>query len=267
MKNAYALYLQSWKEHKKIGVTFLIGGIILLLLFLVVAGFGQLLTAKAYALSGGKSPEQLKVDLLNNSIEKNQAFIDSIKSLIYIFVGGVILVALVLLFLYSAIPFFIWNYLLTQSYSLRRYWRWNAFNLVMAIILLIYIVFSILLVFITNVLFPSGTGLPRLIFSSVLSWIYLLLFFIFYTAAAYTFAQKYKVWESIGNAFSLLKEKRSAVGKMSILVMGTILLLYLVLFLTSKILVPQTIALVTINLALLLLFLSWFRIYLLKVIS
>src|SRR3989344_5614279 len=129
MKNAYTLYLQSWKEHKKIGVTYLIGGIILLLLFLVVAGFGQLLTAKASALSGGKSPEQLKVDLLNNSIEKNQAFIDSIKSLIYIFVGGVILVALVLLFLYSAIPFFIWNYLLTQSYSLRRYWRWNAFNI------------------------------------------------------------------------------------------------------------------------------------------
>jgi hypothetical protein len=91
------------------------------------------------------------------------------------------------------------------------------------------------------------------------------LFWVF--LVGHSFAQKYRVWESLGNAFHLVKLHWSNLWKAYLFSLGTLLLITIILYLLNWLLRYYSTVYTVVNLAVLLLFLSWMRLYVMEMVN
>ncbi len=255
MKTLLKTYPHSFQELQ-IFKGFAIDALFLGIAYLVLQLFQTTVTSKMQGLFGRyTSPEQFQQALLSASAEEAQNLLAGMQFLIVIFVGGMVLIAAFLLFSFSASRAVIWYDLFHIKLAWKNYWRWNALNLVLSLFLIIY---SALAWVIGLILQSWLSKIPSETISSflggIISLLAFLLFALFSFSVYFSFTQKYRVWESIGQAFHLLKHQRKSLSLFLILTLATGAVL-------SLILMALKINLLWLDLGLSLLFLAWMRVY------
>ena len=261
-------YLHSFKLNRNFWYTFILEAAAIAAIVLIILAFGNILTAKAYAISGGKSPDDLKLMLLSGSEETAKDFLTKIKTFTVIFVGGGILLILILLMLFSLAQKSIWDKLTSQKFSWLNFWRWNMMTLLLILFFIIYILIYALFRLTVNLLIPL-TGTAYTLTWQVINLFFLLVFLLFTLIMLYSLAEKHKVWEAVGNTFHLIKTHWNKLWKAFLLSWVTIILLSVFLWLISKALSLASIffsatAWTVITVAFFLAFVSWMRIYTVK---
>jgi len=268
MNKHFRNYLNSFKFKKEYWYSLLIDTGFLGIIGLVMFFFGSLIQRKAYLISQGRTAEQLQQMILSMQSEQMQAYLSSLKSFVLVFALGMIIILVGGLFLYSLSRSLIWNRLLEKKFSKKRYWKWNLLNLVLIIPIIVYLlVFGLVRVILGYVVSLFGSQIVLNIFYSLVSLIFLFALVIFVFLVYYSFAGKYKVWESIGEAFRLIKMKWKRIWPVFLLVLGTAIVVSLILWPIGRLLVYQQAVLVGINLAVSLLFIAWMRIYVFKMVK
>ncbi len=264
-------YLHSFKLNRNFWYTFALEAAALTAIVLIILAFGNILTAKAYAISGGKSPDELKLMLLSGTEETAKDFLTKIKTFTVLFVGGGIALIAVILMLFSLAQKSIWGKLTSQKFSWLNFWRWNMMTLLLILFFIIYILVYALLRLTLNLLIPL-TGTAYTLTWQIINLFFLLVFLLFTFIILYSLAEKHKVWEAVGNTFHSIKSHWSKLWKLFLLSWATIVLLSLILWLLSKALSSASIffsatAWTVITVAFFLAFVSWMRIYTLNSIK
>ena len=262
MNKHLAYYLHSFKLGKQFWYTFLIDALTLIFLTFLFLGFGKVLEVQAYNLSGGKTTEELKVALLSGTVDSNQVFLHHLQFFLVLLTGGSILVLLVALLFFSYSRAVVWNGILLQKFSWKRYWRWNGLVVVVAVLLLLYL---LLFVAVRSILNLAGAALSPTAFgiiSTIFNIIFIFAFLIFAFFVDYSFVQKYKVWESMGEGFHLIKVHWSKIWRLFVLAVLTGMVISILSSLALRALgyQPQWVS-AMVSLTVLVLLISWARLY------
>jgi len=215
------------------------------------------------------------------SPEKAAVFLSQVKSFLAVIIIGIILLAVLTVLSYSLSQAWIWNFLHHQKLAKPTYWKWNTLNLALIFPLLIFglgflvikLLFSWLITFLLtiNLKFYYGhTNLVEIIktvLNGVVSFFMILLIMVFLFLAYHCFVQRYKVWSSIGAAFELYKSKWKRIWKIMLWALLTGIILNLAMYPLKTSLQFHPLLLLLLQLAVGLLFISWFRLYLLDTIA
>lgn len=260
MKLHLKTYLNTFRE-KKILTTFLIDALLTGILYFLFVAFGSLIQKKALLLTNGQAPEKIQEMLLTNP-EQAQSFLAGLQSFLFLFIGGLILLLAITILLYSLAQFLIWNHLLNKKTT---YWRWNMLNLALIIPSLVYLLLFLVIKILLNAVLPLLKS-PTLInfLNNIIIFFFLFVFVLFLFLTYYSFAHKYKVWESIGEGFHLIKTNSRKLGIMLLLVLLTAVIIGFLNYPLSKLFPDEPGVIVFIDVLLSLLFLAWTRVYLVK---
>jgi len=281
LRNAFHTYLHSFTEKKLILKTFLAEGAVLFLLWSTLNWLKNEVASRTEQILQGRTPEELKQLLLSSSPEKMLPFLQQTKSfLIFLFVGYGLFFLLGFLF-FALSRAYIWNSLHQSRLSTKNYWRWNALMLIFPILLIFYAIISMLvklfflwiikaLLQMNAVFYFSHQDTVAGILSQVntlLNFIFVLIFLIFAFTVGWQFVKKYKVFESLGDGFSLLGKHRKVLSlHLFFAVITTLVISLLLLFVTRTFfLSPQSMLLI--NAGISLLFLCWFRVYVVRTLQ
>ncbi|GAF84563.1 unnamed protein product [marine sediment metagenome] len=219
-------------------------------------------------MSQGKTTEQLQQMLLSMDPGQAEAFLSNIKGFVITFVLGLIVILVGGLLLYSLSRKLIWDYLLEKKFNKKTYWRWNLLNLALIIPLLIYFfAFGLVRLILGYLVSLFKSQVVSAVFYDLVNLFFLFILVIFVFLVYYFFTEKYKVWESIGSAFNLIKTKWKDIQPMFLLIVGTAVVLSVVLWPIGKLFAYQQGVLIGINIVVSLLFIAWMRIYVLRSIK
>lgn len=265
-------YFNSFKQRKII-IPFFIDTIFWFIISLLLLGLKILLQKRTAALSLF-SPEQLQQQLqqlLLTSPDQAQALAASLKYLVLtIIVGGIFFLILFLL-LYSLSRALMWNRILGQKSHTKNYWKWNTLSVVLLLPALFYLFIASIAKVVLSYLFTSISNPNLMQFANnLVLFIFLLIFLPFIFLVHYSFALKYQVWESIGNAFYLLKLHWPKLWKAFLFILGTVVILNLTLLLIQIIFFStllNRVAFMVIAILFFLLFLSWTRLYIVNILQ
>lgn len=253
-------YLNSFRLKKEIFYPFLLDLLAIILIVLLLVGYGTLLQSRSDAITGGKSVDEVKAMLLSGSEQYNQQFLAKIQVIGLIFFGGGLLFILASLFLYSLSSRLGWNFLLKKQ---TNYWRWNGLTLLLSFLslltALIYAGFNLLV----GIIFSSDNT-PFLLFVRLVGMLIVLAFGSYCFLASYSFNHKYKVWEAVGEGFSLVKKEWIKLWKVYLFSVFTFILLNLLIYLIALAIGIGETAYSVLGASVSLLFFSWMRYYYLK---
>lgn len=263
-------YFNSFKFEKEYRFTLLFDGVFLLIMVVGLYLFNLFITQKAYSISNGKSTDDIKQMLLSMDPVQAQAFLATLKSFIFVFTISSIILIVGGLFLYSFTRQKVWNYL-TKHKS--KYWKWNVLNLVLILPLLIYLIIFGLVRLVSTSLFQSLKNQWLASFlNALVSLFFLMMFVIFIFLVYYEFSKKNEVWNSIGQAFEILKKRWYRIWPLFLLGLITSIFLSILFWPISKIFATYSVStaywlyglsggLITF------LFMVWLRIYLFRTIK
>lgn len=168
----------------------------------------------------------------------------NLRAFVLTFIIGAIVVFLVGLFSYSLSRTLIWNYLLKKKFSVKKYLKMNVLNIILMIALLIIFVLYSLLLLINRTIF----GIIFLFFALAV------IYFMFALYTEYTLTGR--IFYSIGNAFKMMDKRVYLLSMPVFIIIGLI---------TVGIgLVINEIASIIISIILIVLFMSWMRIFVLR---
>lgn len=263
--NKAALILNSRPFYVSLGLD----ALLFVAIFLVGSGYNLYLINKAAFLGGINSPEQLTQLISNAPVEQAQAIAADLKSLFMTVMVGLITLITFIIGFYSWNRAYLWNYLLGKKLSRKRFWKWNIFHFIIFLPLaLVFLVATIILAFL-----ESATGtLPYPVVIATLVIIYKLLILVsmlFFTFLFYhNFANSYKAWLSIGDAFGIVSKHRKRLYRafpimiLGVLIISTISALIGKLFFQEASWIPMFI-----YFALFIIYLSWMRVYVVEVLK
>ncbi len=253
-------YLHSFKEWKKIIVSFLIDSGTALLIFLVLSIFGRLIKSKVDSIMQGKSVEEVQQLFLSGSLENADLLTDRILSFAYTFVGGLIIISILCILLYSLSRAYVWNYLSHQKFNFRRHWRWNFMTLVMLIFFILYsALYFLVVLFILPLFLAAANATAASVITQLASFFLLLLFFFYGFNVSSHFVRSNQVWKSCGDAFHSFRS--SSFFIFILFSLGTAVLVGIVSFYLRQATLRWYGTESVISIALLLLYVSWFRVY------
>ena len=262
-------FFDSFKFNRNHWFSFAVDVVAVLVITFLFLGLGNILAAKAYAISNGKTADQLKIDLLTATLEESKDFLANVKGFAFYFFAGTIFAVLASLFIFSFSRMVIWSRVLQQKISKKRYWRWNLVVLTTGLLLIPYLLVYFLLRLILDALICLiSNGIILVVYVQAIKALFILAFILFAFLVSYSFVQNYKVWLSVGNAFHLLKEKWKDLWKAFLFAVVTSVVISFFLMYAQKFLFLQPIWLgVSVNLGVFLLFLTWMRLYVLRTIQ
>ncbi|PIZ50790.1 hypothetical protein COY27_05735 [Candidatus Woesearchaeota archaeon CG_4_10_14_0_2_um_filter_33_13] len=274
-------YLDSFKVKKQFWQIFLIDFIFFSVIGIVYYTFSNYLQNRSFQVLGGKTSAELQNLLTTSTPEKLLPFLTELKSFLF-FSLVMILIIVILSFLYfSYTRALIWNHLENKKLNKKTYWRWNLLNLSLIFPLLSYIIVATIITFITSWLFSKVITISptfyvtyqsimegvTILLNGIVSFFLVLFFLIILFFTYKSFTQKYRIWESIGHSFQMIKQNWSKLWKFLLQAIGTALLLTLIMWPLRTLYASNFFFSVTINMIISLLYLAWFRIYLLKTIE
>src|SRR3989344_520458 len=200
MKHYWNTFLSSFKLDKRFGYVILADVLFWLLMTALFLSFASLLESQGQALKGGvTSTEQLQQMLLS-SPEKAGQFLGELKWFMGILVGGMIILALAFLFLYSLKQKFIWSQILHKEPGRQKYWRWNLLHLAVPFLMAVFVLLGLIVWMLFSLTKNQVIGRAGVL-------IVVTLYYLFYSLWAKNFTHHYKVFESLGHTFSEWKEK------------------------------------------------------------
>lgn len=264
MKQYFQHYYHSFNLDSRFWKMVVIDGIALLALFLLFSGFGSQLETQSKAISGGRSIEELKVEILT-SVETAEQFSSQLRNFLWLFLLGGLLVCVLALMIYSYSRQLVWKELLQQG-TYKVEWKWNGLILILLILAILYLLIYGAVRFMAISLVTFQIETTAVIFSQSLNAWFFLLFLIFAVVVKYSFAREGKVWLAIGNAFHLLKINYREFGFKFLMIVITGIIISFIFYALHKSLYLRfsdgvfSIA----QLAVFVIFLGWMRRYLVK---
>ncbi|GEM_PF-5367709 len=260
--NPFQTYLKSFHDPIRIGKVFVIDTVAIGALFLIWYVFLQILTKLAYNMSGGKTIEDIKAQILLGSPEMQQALLTSIKTFVLVsIIGTIVLIGLTLL-LFSYSRLFLWKELVHAKHKLGK---WVALLLLLLVFLVVYVVIVILLKYIVSLALGNISNTLFLIVNTLFNFSFMLVGILFVNLAFYTFTHTAKILESVANTFHLIRTKWSILWKAFLLMLVTgIIISLLTSFITYLLYLQPTWINSVVTILLFLLYLAWMRIYLVK---
>lgn len=250
------------------------------LIFVVFSWFTAYIQQKSVEVMQGKTLEELQQALSSSNPEQVLPLLSDIRSFLIGAVIGVVLLAVLSVFLFSLSRAVVWYHVNHKKVTRKTYWRWNLLNVSLFLPLLLFgLVFFIVkiaasmavnLIFaLAPIFFSIHSKFAenfRLIFSGAVSF-YLTVSFIVIVFMIYnSFAHNYKVWESLGKGFSAYRKNWRKLAVMVFFATVIALAVSLAGIVVKRSIFSPT-TLIIFNLALGAVFLAWLRIYLLKTIS
>ncbi len=254
MKHYWNTFLSSFKLDKRFGYVILADVLFWLLMVALFLSFASLLESQWRALSGDvTSPEQLQQMLLS-SPEKAGQFLGELKWFMGILVGGLLILVLAFLFLYSLKQSFIWSQILHKEFTHQKYGKWNLLHLAVPFLMAVFVLLGLavkILFSLTKNQIIEGVGVLMVV----------ALYYLFYSLWAKNFAHHYKVFESLGHTFSQWKEKGKSLWAAWFFASLVIFVLFLLIYLLNWQFIVSKNTNLVINLAVWLLFLNWLSFY------
>jgi hypothetical protein len=277
VNNFFNNYLGSFKSFRwysaLVDISFV--GIISLLL-LVVGRFTESAVTK---ISMGLNTEELKQFFLTAPMDQLQQYYGNLQFYIVVFIILAVLTLIAILFAYSYSRALIWNKINNKKLSKKNYWKWNSLNLTLIVVLFFYLIFYWLIMLIFNALLklitypftnfvmshPDFIRGAITLLNAILASFLIILLLTFVFLAYFNFAKHYKVMSSWSWSFKKITGKLKLTLKIVFYGMLTYLFIGL-LGLGIKNIFPAGWSTIF-NVLLSLLYLAWFRIYLVKTIN
>lgn len=278
MNKSLQNYFHSFKLKKNFLQTFLAD----LISFSIILGFFFWLTstlqAKMLAISGGKSAEQIQQMITTATPEELLPFMTGLKSILVIGILGIIFFVTLSLLLNSLTNAYIWNTLTEKKLTKKNYWRWNLMNLGLIIPVTIFGIFFLVLKLVLTYLFnklltispnfyfahPQLMETIQLFFQNSLNQFFFVAFLLMLFLIYYSFVKEYKVFFSIGDSFKILKTHWNKLWRWFMAVFVTSLIVGIMVNLLVRLLSYQQNLIFVFTAIILLLFISWARIYLIR---
>jgi hypothetical protein len=182
----------------------------------------------------------------------------SLKNIISFFIIGLIIFIIVALLVYSLSRNLIWNYLLKKKFDRKTYLKFNLLNITLAIMLaVVLLILSVLRIPVIIALANISVDFAVVFLSS--------LFLVFYIAIIYfiylvyiNYVKTSKVFKSFNKTFKLIKTKFANIGISYLF----ILVFSIVISIAARLIWLLPAAIQTyFNLAVVLLFLTWMKVY------
>jgi hypothetical protein len=274
-------YFKSFQFNRLFWEVFAIDFIFFSILGISFSVVSNLLLSWSNKAMGGMNVDQMQNFFTTASPEQMLPIATIMRN--YLLSAILILLAMAVIYflLYSFTRGLIWNHLSKKKLTKKTYWKWNSLNLalILPIVLYGFVAALVKLLFIVILRFfftLNPTFYVKyenifdgffLILNGLMNLIIVLVALTIIFLAYHTFTQKYKVWESVGNAFHLFKLHWSKLWPLLLLATLTAGILTLVLLPLKSWLQYQTFILTTVNLIISVFYLAWFRIYLVKTIS
>jgi hypothetical protein len=253
--------LKSFKLSNKLKITFLIELVFMTIIVSLASLFNWLLTVKSNTFSNGQTPEQVKLLFASMGPDQMNSFVNQLQSYLYFLIIGFIIIAVTTLILFSLSRAMIWSKLLKNKLSIKNWKRWVLLNIAILVPILLFLIIYAIVKIMINLIITSviTNNNALLIVNLVINYALFLFLLIFIFLVFYSFAKDQKVWQSIGHSFSLIKK---TFWKYYLFVLIVSLLMNVIGYLISLL-----IASLIINMILLVLFISWARVYLVKVLK
>jgi len=254
MKHYWNTFLSSFKLDKRFGYVILADVLFWMLMTALFLSFASLLESQGQALKGGvTSTEQLQQMLLS-SPEKAGQFLGELKWFMGILVGGLIILVLAFLFLYSFKQRFIWSQILHKEPGRQKYWRWNLLHLAVPFLMAVFVLLGLIVWMLFSLTKNQVIGRAGVL-------IVVTLYYLFYSLWAKNFTHHYKVFESLGHTFSEWKEKGKSLWAVWFFASAVIFLIFCLSYLLNwQFIIGKNTNLI-INLGLWAIFLNWLSFY------
>ncbi len=243
-------YLNSFKLKSMFLYTLVVDALTWLLIGVMFYWVGNNVRSRLQLLTGGMAADVFQQYFLSLSPEQIPIFSAQLKTAMIQLAGFIFVLPIVALLLYSLSRAILWNMLLNREFHFKQHWKWNLLNIV--------------LLFIAAVLFIAFVFLQLLaarvpVLSSLLGFLLVVGFVALMFVAYRHFAHTRKVFESIGMAFKAFKRKDFYV----VLLFGavTLFLMRFVQYPFREQLFIYPNAGLYVSLLIFLLWLSWFRMY------
>lgn len=256
--NSLQTYFQSYREWKKIVTSFLLDSGTALVLFLIFSIFGRLIKSKVDVIMQGKTVEEVQQLFLSGSLENAELLTGQVLSFAYLFIGGLIILSIISVLIYSFSRAYLWNYLSRQKFDFRRHWKWNGLTVIMLFFFILYSLIYLLVQFILKIVLATVNTTVASAITQLISFFLLLLLCFYGFNASYYFVKTNQVWKSLGEAFHSFKSSFFIFILFSLV---TAVLVGLGSFYLRQATLRYYWAETVISIGLLLLFISWFRIY------
>lgn len=270
-------FLHSFKVKPVFWKTFIADLVFVALLLIVFTTFSTYLQNRSFEVMGGRTAEEIQQILASSSPEEMLPFFTELKSFLVFAITSISLLTIAFFLLFSLEQAWVWNSLLHRRITKNSYWRWNLLHLGLLIPIVLYgLIFTLIKVITAYVFGAVLTSSPALYLrhaalldsillilnnavSFMLGLLLLLLIFFMYS----TFTEKYKVWISVGEGFSLLKAHWNKIWRILLLMVTVALILTGILIPLKQGLQFYPLISTISNVSISLLFISWMRSYLL----
>jgi hypothetical protein len=260
-------FLKSFIPNRKHLTSFFTDAITIGLLLVLLISFSNVLETKATdLLQGQDTAEELQAYFLTAPAEELEAYVGTIQGFVAIFIIGMIVFLALFLILFSLSRSLLWHNLLDKKFTFKKFWRWNLLNLFILVIGFIYaMVFLILKSIFMIIVTMFNVVQLTLTVDYVLNFFALIIFLIILFFTYSNFTKEYKVFKSISFALKELKHKWTQIWPVLIGAFIVASVITIVLYLIGVPLQYYATLLLIINFIITFLFITWFRLYLLKV--
>jgi len=273
-------YFQSFQSQEQLWKPWIMEAIFWAVIIVAFVIFNSWAMSSYQTLSAGRTADEIQKSLLTPS-PQTLAFVQQLQSyLIWLVAGLVALIALALLS-FSLTQAVLWNFLLKQKFTFKKYWRWNWLAITLFFFLLLFLipafVIKVICAFIFKWILTMSDTLylryPDLlqvimdVLNQIVTLVLTIIFFLFLFLVCYYFVQKYRVWASVWDAFAAIRAKWSGLWKIFLLMLGTGIVLMVVLSPLTKFIQNNPTWSLPLTLAVFLLYSAWMRVYLMETIS
>jgi hypothetical protein len=224
------------------------------------------LIEKSSVFINGIDPLEFQQMMASSSAEMSEVIANLLRFYL-VFAFGLLFLVVIWAIIYAVTRRHLWNSILAEKYHFKKSSYWLLVPPVALLLLVPYLLIATLGKFIVTLLFSIlKNQTVTLFFGSVATLFFICLFIFFIVMLEYIFAQKRRVWESIGIVFEQMKSRWKMLGRWFLLFWGLAVGVNLLVLLLSFY-VPALSFVAYIGIAVLIGYLSWLRYKLIKEVS
>lgn len=268
-------YLDSFKLGKQFATTFFTDLVSLSIIIFSFLWFSSYTQQRSLELLQGRSTAELQQMLLSLNPEQLAPFLSSLKWFLVTSLIGLAILLIGSIFLFSYSQARTWNYLQGKKVTSKNYWRWNLLNLSLLVPFLLFLATVLVVKIVTMILLnipPKIMPAFYFIHSNLMENIRLMVegVALFYMVVLFTaiiffiynhFVKSYKIWDSIGAGFSILKKNWRKVLWLALFATASALIVTVILLPIKKALLFYPLYSTLLNVLLAVFFLAWLRMY------
>lgn len=210
--------------------------------------------------------EEIKEVLVTAAPEEVSAMASHVKTYLITFFGSFLLYTILIIVLFSLGQSLIWHLLLNKKLNKKVFFKWNLFTLVLFIVFSVSFLIFILFKAFVLLLLQGINVTVILTIGHLLNILYLLIVLYLFSLLCYHFTKENRIWLSFSQTFASIKHQIKKLLPSFFLTLAVAIVLSLITIAVFTLLPALINYLIYFNIIIILLFLAWFRIYLVKIV-